>query len=262
MEKEKHKRGFEYVCDVGKSYATLRDNMSSVTKKITQSAPKHTGDILYYLVSREQWENRYWNRYDDFKPVESTYKEIAKKCYINGISGVQRCLIWLKENGWLTMVQGANRYKPTRFYIEIKRINDFIREIESEPKISNAEKRNQYKFFECLIDSLPYSDLTDIEYAVALIWDNIDDRTKAGKINPNKICKQEYGELLETVSKESSVPINDLKELFRSFKVKGNKVHIDFQQISIEQIFQYNHNHNEESKIVQKWKERIDKNKK
>ena len=74
---------FSYVYDIGESYSTLRVNMASIIRRITQNAPKYTNEVLYYLVSREQFENRNRGFGDSLKPVESTYKEIAKECYIN-----------------------------------------------------------------------------------------------------------------------------------------------------------------------------------
>jgi hypothetical protein len=230
--------------------------MASIIRRITQNAPKYTNEVLYYLVSREQFENRNKGFGDSLKPVESTYKEIAKECYINSDASVHKCLCWLKENDWLTVESGANRYKPTKFYVWDRKINDFMRDIKDRPETDNIKKRRQYEIFKCCLDRIALSDknnLTDIEYAVFIIIDEINRRKKAEKVNPDKVHVLEYKELLKRVSNDSGVPIDDLKELCKSFKIKRKIVHIDLKQIPIERIFRYNHSSREESKVEKEW---------
>jgi hypothetical protein len=171
---------------------------------------------------------------------------------------------WLKKNGWLIMESGANRYKPTKFYVEVKKINDFMRDIKGRPKTDNIEKRRQYEIFKCCLDGVGRSDtnnLTDIEYAVFIIIDEINKWKKEGKDNPDKIRVSEYERLLKMVSKHSCVPIDDLKELFKPFKIKRNKVHIDLKQIPVEQIFRHNRS-DEESKVEKEWLKKVNEEEK
>jgi hypothetical protein len=250
------------VCDIGESYSTLKVNMASVIRMITQSSPKYTNEVLYYLVAMEQFENRYTDLSDSLKPVESTYKEIAKECYIN-VSGVQRCLGWLNKNGWLIMESGANRYKPTKFYVEVKKINNFMRDVKGRLE-TDIEKRRQYEIFKCCFDRVVRSginNLTDIEYAVFCIIDKINKWKREGKDNPDKIRVLEYERLLKTVSKYSHVSIDDLKELFKPFKIKRNKVHIDLKQIPVERIFSYNRS-DKESKVKKEWMKKVNEEEK
>jgi hypothetical protein len=69
---------FNYVCDIGESYSTLKVNMVSVIRMITQSSPKYTNEVLYYLVARGQFENRYTDFGGSLKPVEVPIKRLRK----------------------------------------------------------------------------------------------------------------------------------------------------------------------------------------
>ena len=108
------------------------------------------------------------------------------------------------------MESGANRYKPTKFYVWERKINDFMRDIKGRPETDNIKKRRQYEIFKCCLDRVALSDtnnLTDIEYAVFIIIDEINRRKKAGKVNPDKVHVLEYKELLKRVSNDSGVQI-------------------------------------------------------
>lgn len=147
------------------------------------------------------------------------------------------------------------------FFCEITPSN--IRNISStSQKSSRSQKRGKSEsrtsrniFIECIREIGEKDDklLTDAEFAIQLMIDYIQDTSKGHSAIIGKLM---YENLLQDFSKQSNLPIEDLRELWRDLPQKG-KVTLSPTQLSVQKIMNYNARFNRESEVEKLYKAKM-----
>lgn len=138
----------------------------------------------------------------------------------------------------------------------IKNISSTSQESPRSQKKSKHESRTSRNIFiECIREIGEKDDklLTDAEFAIQLMIDYIQDTSKGHSAITSKLM---YENLLQDFSKQSNLPIEDLRELWRDLPQKG-KVTLSPTQLSVQKIMDYNARFNRESEVEKLYKAKM-----
>ena len=121
-----------------------------------------------------------------------------------------------------------------------------------------TERAKNIIFMDCLesVSDDKLEDLTSAEYATLMLADYISKQKKDEIPHPDELIKSEYYSLLQKISDESTVPVDDLKTLWKELPIKANRVYLHLQRLLVDKIWQYNRDHNETSKLEIEWKQK------
>lgn len=121
-----------------------------------------------------------------------------------------------------------------------------------------TERAKNIIFMDCLesVSDDKLEDLTSAEYATLMLADYISKQKKDEIPHPDELIKSEYYSLLQKISDESTVPVDDLKALWKELPIKANRVYLHLQRLLVDKIWQYNRDHNEISKLEIEWKQK------
>lgn len=121
-----------------------------------------------------------------------------------------------------------------------------------------TERAKNIIFMDCLesVSDDKLEDLTSAEYATLMLADYISKQKKDEIPHPDELIKSEYYSLLQKISDESTVPVDDLKALWKELPIKANRVYLHLQRLLVDKIWQYNRDHNETSKLEIEWKQK------
>lgn len=120
------------------------------------------------------------------------------------------------------------------------------------------ERAKNLVFIECLekIKDDELDLLSPAEYATLLLVDYVEDQKNKKIPNPEELTKFAYEELIRDISHKSNLPVDDLKTMWKDLPVKGNKVYLHLQQLIVDKVWQYNHEHNESNYLEEIWKQK------
>lgn len=120
------------------------------------------------------------------------------------------------------------------------------------------ERAKNLVFIECLekIKDDELDLLSPAEYAILLLVDYVEDQKNKKIPNPEELTKFAYEELVRDISHKSNLPVDDLKTMWKDLPVKGNKVYLHLQQLIVDKVWQYNHEHNESNYLEEIWKQK------
>ena len=149
-------------------------------------------------------------------------------------------------------------------YIDPSKLQDISSPPPSQPIKENpvrnfkyADRTSRKLFVDCINEVAEEDDqlLTSSEFVALLLIDYAHDHaTGAFSVELSKIA---YKELLKKFSEDSSVPIADIKSLFKDLPQK-HKVKISPQQLLPDKFFQYNVEHGETSKVEALLQKKLD----
>lgn len=125
----------------------------------------------------------------------------------------------------------------------------------SQKKSKNESRTSRNIFIECIREIGEKDDklLTDAEFAIQLMIDYIQDTSKGHSAIISKLM---YENLLQDFSKQSNLPIEDLRELWKDLPQKG-KVTLSPTQLSVQKIMDYNARFNRESEVEKLYKAKM-----
>lgn len=125
----------------------------------------------------------------------------------------------------------------------------------SQKKGQNESRISRNIFIECIREIGEKDDklLTDAEFAIQLMIDYIQDTSKGHSAIISKLM---YENLLQDFSKQSNLPIEDLRELWKDLPQKG-KVTLSPTQLSVQKIMDYNARFNRESEVEKLYKAKM-----
>lgn len=122
---------YNNIIEIGNIFSTLAVGFSARLvvhfEKLpkSQRPTKHAVAILLYLCDWMQRNNLYNERESDVVGVETSTRDIAKDIGASTPKTVYNSLLWLANNGWITLDIGDNQTKKTVATVNVDKVNQF-----------------------------------------------------------------------------------------------------------------------------------------
>ena len=143
------------------------------------------------------------------------------------------------------------------YIIDPDEIRDINKPIVIKPQLKSrnvfdhaSERVKKLVYSECMAE-VPEQDFTRAEKAIRYMTNYVEERARNKTPRAEEMTPMQFPSFLESVSKYSNLPVNDLKILFSRLQKKKRVglFYLKFNLLVIEEIIQFNHDRNEYGKV-------------
>ena len=143
------------------------------------------------------------------------------------------------------------------YIIDPNEIRDINKPIVIKPQLKSrnvfdhaSERVKKLVYSECMAE-VPEQDFTRAEKAIRYMTNYVEERARNKTPRAEEMTPMQFPSFLESVSKYSNLPVDDLKILFSRLQKKKRVglFYLKFNLLVIEEIIQFNHDRNEYGKV-------------
>jgi hypothetical protein len=143
------------------------------------------------------------------------------------------------------------------YIIDTDEIRDINKPIVIKPQLKSrnvfdhaSERVKKLVYSECMAE-VPEQDFTRAEKAIRYMTNYVEERARNKTPRAEEMTPMQFPSFLESVSKYSNLPVDDLKILFSRLQKKKRVglFYLKFNLLVIEEIIQFNHDRNEYGKV-------------
>lgn len=143
------------------------------------------------------------------------------------------------------------------YIIDTDEIRDINKPIVIKPQLKSrnvfdhaSERVKKLVYSECMAE-VPEQDFTRAEKAIRYMTNYVEERERNKTLRAEEMTPMQFPSFLESVSKYSNLPVDDLKILFSRLQKKKRVglFYLKFNLLVIEEIIQFNHDRDEYGKV-------------